>query len=68
MPHVGILTFSDGRDFVHQGLIGFEDDVEARIVAMCEAAGYDVVRGTVPVTSNEVAVRRLGRSPPSGPT
>ena len=56
MPRVGILTFSDGRDFVHQGLIGFEDDVEARIVAMCEAAGYDVVRGTVPVTSNEVAV------------
>ncbi len=56
MPRVGILTFSDGRDFVHQGLIGFEADVEAGIVAMCEAAGYDVVRGTAPVTSNEVAV------------
>ncbi len=25
-------------------------------MAMCEGAGYDVVRGTVPVTSNEVAV------------
>ena len=56
MSRVGVLTFSDGRDFVHQGIAGFVADVEARIIAACEAAGYEVVRGTVPITSNEVAV------------
>jgi L-fucose/D-arabinose isomerase len=42
MSRVGILSFSDGRDFVHQGIAGFVADVEARIVAACEAAGYEV--------------------------
>ena len=61
MSRVGILTFSDGRDFVHQGLVGFLADVEARIVAACEAAGYEVVLGTEPITSNEVAVSEARR-------
>ena len=61
MSRVGILTFSDGRDFVHQGLVGFLADVEARIVAACEAAGYEVVLGTAPITSNEVAVSEARR-------
>ena len=57
MPRVGILTFSDGRDFVHQGVAGFAADVEGRIAAACEAFGCEVVRGTEPVTSSEMAVR-----------
>jgi L-fucose/D-arabinose isomerase len=61
MSRVGVLTFSDGRDFVHQGIAGFVADVEARIIAACEAAGYEVVRGTVPITSNEVAVAEARR-------
>jgi L-fucose/D-arabinose isomerase len=67
MPSVGILTFSDGRDFVHQGLARFVAEVEGRIVAACEAAGYEVALGTGPVTSNEVAVaeaRRLAAEAP----
>ena len=54
MSRVGIDT--RWPQLVHQGLVGFLADVEARIVAACEAAGYEVVRGTVPITSNEVAV------------
>ena len=61
MPRVGILTFSDGRDFVHQGVAGFAADVEGRIAAACEAFGCEVVRGTEPVTSSEMAVREARR-------
>lgn len=61
MVRVGIITFSDGRDFVHQGIASFVADVEARIVRACETSGYEVVRGTEPVTSNEVAVREARR-------
>ncbi len=68
MSRVGILTFSDGRDFVHQGLVGFLADVEARIVAACEAAGYEVVLGTEPITSNEVAVSEARRLASAGRT
>ncbi len=61
MPRVGILSFSDGRGFVHQGIAGFVGDVEERIAAACTASGYEVVRGTEPITSNEVAVREARR-------
>ena len=57
MPSVGILSFSDGRDFVHDTVKSFLAGVEARIVAACEESGYDVIRGTEPITSNEIAVR-----------
>jgi L-fucose/D-arabinose isomerase len=57
MPRVGILTFSDGRDFVHRGLTGFLAEVQGRIAAACEAFGAEVVLGTEPITSNEMAVR-----------
>lgn len=57
MPRVGILTFSDGRDFVHKGVAGFAADVEERIAAACEASGAEVVRGTEIITANDVAVR-----------
>ena len=33
MSRVGVLTFSDGRDFVHQGIAGFGAAVEGRIAA-----------------------------------
>ncbi len=61
MSRVGVLTFSDGRDFVHQGIAGFVAEVEGRIIAACEAAGYEVVRGTAPITSNAVAVAEARR-------
>ena len=61
MPKVGILSFSDGRDFVHQGIASFGAAVEGRIAAACRASGFEVVLGTEPITSNQVAVREARR-------
>ena len=62
MSRVGILTFSNGRDFVHRGVAEFATDVEGRIAAACEAFGAEVVRGTEPeYTSNTMAVREARR-------
>ena len=61
MSRVGILTFSDGRDFVHQGIAEFAVGVEGRIAAACEAFGAEVVRGTGPITSSTMAVREARR-------
>jgi L-fucose/D-arabinose isomerase len=61
MSRVGILSFSDGRDLVQKGLAEFVTDVEGRIAAACEALGAEVVRGSEPVTSNEIAVRETRR-------
>jgi L-fucose isomerase len=67
MAKVGILSFSDGREFVHTGVAGFVAEVEARIVAACRASGHEVAVGNEPVTSSEVAVseaRRLAAGRP----
>src|ERR1035441_7224853 len=61
MSRVGILTFSDGRDFVSKGLEEFALNVERRIAAACEAFGAEVVRGTAPITSSTMAVREARR-------
>jgi len=68
VSRVGILTFSDGRDFVHQGVAEFATDVEGRIAAACEAFGAEVVRGTEPITSNTMAVREARRLAAHDPT
>jgi L-fucose isomerase len=65
MSRVGILTFSDGREFVHQGVAEFATDVEGRIAAACEAFGAEVVRGTEPITSATMAVREARSDPTS---
>jgi L-fucose isomerase len=57
MSCVGILTFSDGRGFVHKAVVGLAADVEQRIAAACEAFGAEVVRGTEIITANGAAVR-----------
>jgi L-fucose isomerase len=61
LPKVGILSFSDGRDFVHQGIASFGVAVEGRIAAALRASGFEVVLGTEPITSNQVAVREARR-------
>ena len=61
MSRVGILSFSDGRDFVKEKLAGFVGDVEGRIAAACKGLGAEVVRGTEAVTSRELAVREARR-------
>ncbi|HTV12436.1 MAG TPA: L-fucose/L-arabinose isomerase family protein [Acidimicrobiales bacterium] len=57
MSKVGVLSFSDGRDFVHEGVASFVAAVEDRIVAACKGFGAEVVRGKEVVRSNETGVR-----------
>lgn len=67
MAKIGILSFSDGRSFVHAGISGFVAQVEGRIADVCQASRHTVVQGSQPVTSLEVAVseaRRLAASQP----
>jgi len=61
MSRVAVLSFSDGRDFVHSTVASFVAEVEGRIVASLEQFGCEVVRGTEPVTGNDVAVREARR-------
>src|SRR3712207_4130693 len=63
MARVGILTFSDGRDFVHEGAgVGaFARDVENDIAGALEAAGHEVVRAREIVWTNRHAVSEARR-------
>ena len=67
MARVGLLSFSDGRDFVHRDLVGFVREVEDEIAAVLAAAGHQVVRADAAVWSNEsatAAARRVGAERP----
>ncbi len=57
MARIGVLSFSDGRTYVHEGIAAFVRDVENRLVAHLRREGHDVRCGGVPITSNEVALR-----------
>ena len=61
MARVGLLTFSDGRDFVHRDLAGFTREVEDEIAAAVAAAGHDVVRAEEVVWTNEAATTQARR-------
>ncbi|MDQ3794639.1 MAG: fucose isomerase, partial [Actinomycetota bacterium] len=63
MAKVGILTFSDGRDFVHEGAgVGaFARDVEDAIVGALKAAGHEVVRAREIVWTSRLATREARR-------
>jgi L-fucose isomerase len=61
MSRIGILSFSDGREFVHRDIARFVADVEDRIAAVCRSAGHEVVVGEEPITSSEVAVAQARR-------
>jgi L-fucose/D-arabinose isomerase len=58
---VGILTFSDGRDFVHKDVEKFCRDVEGDIAGALENAGHEVVRAHEVVWTNRLAVREAQR-------
>lgn len=67
MATIGVLSFSDGREFVHRGIAGFVAESENRLAATCRAAGHQVVVGSGPITSSEAAVaeaRRLAAERP----
>jgi len=61
VARVGLLTFSDGRDFVHRDLAGFTREVEDEIAAALAAAGHDVVRAEEVVWTNEAATTQARR-------
>lgn len=56
MARIGILTFSDGREFVHRDLEAFAADVEQRIAGQLADRGHEVIRSHAVIWSNELAV------------
>lgn len=61
MARVGILSFSDGRDFVHRGIADFVADVEQRIAATVAGLGHEVIRAGEGITASDIAVREARR-------
>jgi L-fucose isomerase len=61
MARVGLLSFSDGRDFVHADIKAFTLDVEGRIVAALEVAGHEVIRAAEPIWTNTMATTEARR-------
>src|ERR687894_215643 len=61
MARVGLLTFSDGRDFVHADIKTFGQDVEGRIAQALEQAGHEVIRATEPIWTNTLATTEARR-------
>jgi L-fucose isomerase len=58
---VGIVSFSDGRDFVHQELQEFVRGLEDRLAGALKAAGHEVVRAREVVWTNRLAVAEARR-------
>jgi L-fucose isomerase len=58
---VGILTFSDGRDFVNRDLVELNEGFQRRLRASLEEDGHEVVAGEIVWTSELAAneARRL---------
>jgi L-fucose isomerase len=63
MAKIGILTFSDGRDFVHEGAgVGkFARNVEDDVLGALEGTGHEVVRAREVVWTNHLAVSEARR-------
>src|SRR3981081_777700 len=61
MARVGLLTFSDGRDFVHADIKAFSLDVEGRIAEALEQAGHEVIRAAEPIWTNTMATTEARR-------
>lgn len=66
MARIGVISVSDGRDYVHGGIVGFIRAAEDRLVAALTTAGHTVVRGREPVGSNQQAVAVARRVQASG--
>jgi L-fucose isomerase len=61
MARIGLLSLSDGRDFVSRDLRDFIGGVEGRIAGRLERAGHEVCRGEAIVESSTGAVREARR-------
>ncbi|MGH2844437.1 MAG: L-fucose/L-arabinose isomerase family protein [Thermoleophilaceae bacterium] len=61
MATIGLLTFSDGRDFVHRDIEGFAGEVEREVADALREAGHEVVRSDQVVWTNESATAAARR-------
>jgi L-fucose/D-arabinose isomerase len=61
MARIGILTMSDGRDFVHGHIAAWARASEDAIAHALVAAGHDVVRAEELVWTNELATSQARR-------
>jgi L-fucose/D-arabinose isomerase len=59
VSRIGVLTFSDGRDFVHRDVLEMNEGFQSRLATRLEADGHEVVAGEI-VHSAETA-RSQGR-------
>src|SRR5882757_5648575 len=55
MARIGLLTMSDGRDFVSTDIDEFCRGAEATLATALTATGHEVFQAAGPVTSNEIA-------------
>jgi L-fucose isomerase len=55
VARIGVISFSDGRDYVHGGIVEFIERTEDKLVARLTKAGHEVVRGSAVVSSNTLA-------------
>jgi L-fucose isomerase len=60
MARIGVVSLSDGRDYVHSGLVDFVRGAEDRLVAALTEAGHEVVRASAPVSAAPLATS-IGR-------
>lgn len=61
MARIGLLTMSDGRDFVAEDVAGFCDQAEGAVAAALEREGHQVVRAAGPIWTNELATSEARR-------
>jgi L-fucose isomerase len=67
MARIGLLTMSDGRDFVATDIDAFCRSAESALAGALREAGHEVFQANGPVTSNEIATsyaRRLADQRP----
>ncbi|MFE9581894.1 L-fucose/L-arabinose isomerase family protein [Nocardia sp. NPDC006044] len=55
MARIGVISMSDGRDYVHAGIADFISSTEDHLVAALIRAGHEVVRGEETVSDNALA-------------
>jgi L-fucose isomerase len=57
VARIGLVSVSDGRDFVHRDVEEHIAGAEGRLAAALRSAGHEVITAPAAVTSNEQAVR-----------
>ena len=61
MARIGLLTMSDGRDFVANDLADFCTLAESAVAAALRANGHELVRAAGPIWTNELATGEARR-------